>query len=81
MRDALLRFGEALAKIPEVIEATRHIVWQDQVAVEAMQARFDAFGDITECSIKSDQAGLQCRRMIAAMVENERPSVESMKAM
>ena len=50
----------------------RLILGQDKVAVEAMQQRYDENGDTDERSIKSDHAGIVCRRIITAMIENER---------
>jgi vanillate O-demethylase monooxygenase subunit len=47
------------------------ILDQDKVAAEALQERYDQYGDTDERSVKSDQAGITCRRMISAMAENE----------
>jgi vanillate O-demethylase monooxygenase subunit len=52
----------------------RLILSQDKVAMEAMQRRFEADGDTEERSIKSDHAGVVCRRMITALIERERGS-------
>jgi phenylpropionate dioxygenase-like ring-hydroxylating dioxygenase large terminal subunit len=55
------------------VEGLRQVVLQDKVALEAVQQRFNQFGsDSSECSLKSDHAGMACRRMISAMIEAER---------
>jgi vanillate O-demethylase monooxygenase subunit len=61
---------------PADFDKGRLILGQDKVAVEAMQRRFDEIGDADERSIKSDHAGVVCRRMITAMIERERSKIE-----
>jgi phenylpropionate dioxygenase-like ring-hydroxylating dioxygenase large terminal subunit len=56
---------------PEEIEGTRQINLQDKVALEAMQRRYDEFRDELEVSVRSDQAGILCRRIINALLQAE----------
>ena len=56
---------------PEDIEGVRGIVAQDKVAVEAIQQRYDAYGDTSEVSIKPDNMGIRSRRAIQALLAAE----------
>lgn len=53
------------------LDFMKFIVVQDQVALEAIQKRFDEFGEEDEVSVKADVSGVRLRRMISAMVEAE----------
>jgi hypothetical protein len=49
------------------------VLTQDKVVLEAIQALYDRHGpDLPEVSVKADGAAMRARRMIAAMVEDER---------
>jgi phenylpropionate dioxygenase-like ring-hydroxylating dioxygenase large terminal subunit len=58
---------------PEMIAGVKHIVMQDKVAVEAIQQRYDQYGETNEVSLMTDQAGVKSRRIISrmALVEAE----------
>jgi vanillate O-demethylase monooxygenase subunit len=53
----------------------RHILWQDKVAAEALQANYDLYKDTTEMSVTSDNAGVRCRRILGRLMAEERSSV------
>ena len=55
----------------EEIEATRQVKLQDNVALEETQRRYDKFGDKLEVSVKSDQGGLACRRLMTELTQAE----------
>jgi vanillate O-demethylase monooxygenase subunit len=59
---------------PEDIEAVRSIVAQDKVAIEAIQHRYELFGDTSEVSIKPDNMGMRSRRAIDALIRAEHAS-------
>jgi phenylpropionate dioxygenase-like ring-hydroxylating dioxygenase large terminal subunit len=65
---------------PELIGGVEFIVSQDKVAIEAIQKRYDQFGDDTEVSLASDQMGVKSRRLIAKMAQTEAPHSESQRA-
>jgi len=56
---------------PSDIENVRSIVAQDKVALEALQHRYDEFGDADEVSVKSDSMGVRCRRIIQTLLSAE----------
>lgn len=55
----------------EDIENVRGIVAQDKVAIEAMQARYEKYGDTHEISLAADNMGIRCRRAMAALIAVE----------
>jgi phenylpropionate dioxygenase-like ring-hydroxylating dioxygenase large terminal subunit len=57
--------------IREDFAGVRAIIDQDRVAIEILQERFNAFGPSDECSVKSDGAGLICRKRLAEMIAKE----------
>ena len=57
---------------PADIENVRNIVAQDKVAIEALQARYEEFGETDEISVKGDSMGIRSRRAIDALIRRER---------
>lgn len=53
------------------LDNMKYIVVQDQVALEVIQKRFDAFGEDSEVSVKADTSGVRVRRMISALIDDE----------
>jgi phenylpropionate dioxygenase-like ring-hydroxylating dioxygenase large terminal subunit len=53
------------------LEYMKFIVLQDKTALEAIQKRFDEFGEDTEVSVKADISGVRLRRMISSMINKE----------
>jgi phenylpropionate dioxygenase-like ring-hydroxylating dioxygenase large terminal subunit len=56
---------------PADIENVRSIVAQDKVALEAVQRDFERFGESAEISVKADNMGIRCRRIIGRLVRHE----------
>jgi vanillate O-demethylase monooxygenase subunit len=57
------------------LDYMQYIVVQDKVALEAIQKRFDEFGEESEVSVKADVSGVRLRRMITGMIEQESTAV------
>jgi len=65
---------------PQEIHHIWNVVHQDKVALDAIQARHDQFGpDYLECSIKSDHAGMEARRILTDMVAADVASARAAK--
>jgi phenylpropionate dioxygenase-like ring-hydroxylating dioxygenase large terminal subunit len=64
---------------PNRFEEMKAVLSQDKVALEAIQRRFDRLGPerCPEFSVKSDANSIRTRRMIAAMIEQERAEADS----
>jgi hypothetical protein len=56
---------------PKQFEFALEVLEQDKVAIEAIQRRYDEYGDTEERSIRADTAGVLCRRMINGMIKSE----------
>jgi phenylpropionate dioxygenase-like ring-hydroxylating dioxygenase large terminal subunit len=56
------------------LDFMKYIVVQDKIALEAIQKRFDEFGEDTEVSVKADISGVRLRRMISSMIKEESPT-------
>ncbi len=56
---------------PSDIEGVRSIVTQDKVALEAVQRRYETYGDTLEVSVKTDNMGIRCRRVIEELLRAE----------
>ncbi len=56
---------------PRDFENTRIILDQDAVAIEAIQARYEEYGDTQELSLIADRAAMICRGMIRSLIERE----------
>jgi phenylpropionate dioxygenase-like ring-hydroxylating dioxygenase large terminal subunit len=56
---------------PSDVENVRSIVAQDKQALETVQRDYDAYGDTGEVSVKADNMGIRCRRVIKRLLLEE----------
>jgi phenylpropionate dioxygenase-like ring-hydroxylating dioxygenase large terminal subunit len=59
------------------IESVRGIVAQDKVALEALQRAYEMFGDSHEVSVKADNMGIRCRRVLGRLLAEELANSET----
>jgi phenylpropionate dioxygenase-like ring-hydroxylating dioxygenase large terminal subunit len=53
------------------VDAVKGIVAQDKAALEAVQRDFERYGDSDEVSVKADNMGIRCRRVITRLLAEE----------